>query len=150
MSLYKHILLIDDSAEDREFIKETLEALDSELLVSTANNGLHALQVLNSIALSPDLILLDRNMPMMDGREFLLTLRRGAGYVRFQQIPVVMLTNAINAGTEKFEQDISLYITKPSSPTLFRQMLSAILMHDVVQDSVALRTMFPLAWKSRG
>lgn len=94
------ILLIEDDDVDAIGIKRSLtkRGLDNEVV--RAKNGKEALGLLkdNKVAY-PFIILLDLNMPMMDGLEFLTYLRE---YERFKHSVVYVLT------TSKSEQDILL------------------------------------------
>jgi two-component system, chemotaxis family, chemotaxis protein CheY len=68
----KHCLVVDDSAVIRKVARRILESLDFE--TSEAEDGQEALQRCSERM--PDVILLDWNMPVMDGYEFLKVLRR--------------------------------------------------------------------------
>lgn len=114
------ILIADDDIEDCEMIHEALVA--SRLLnqVQFVHDGEQLIKVLlEKLELStaeqnflPGLILLDLNMPKMDGREVMLELKK---HPAFLQIPVIVLT------TSQAEEDIvrsynlgaSSFITKP-------------------------------------
>lgn len=67
----KTILVIDDCEADHFIAEETLKKYDSRLSLHRAYDGLDALKFLGEIDRLPDLILLDLNMPRMDGFEFL-------------------------------------------------------------------------------
>jgi CheY-like chemotaxis protein len=84
----RSILLVDDDAEIRNSLRDLLT--DEGFVVHTANDGQHALQILDRILL-PGLILLDYKMPTMDGRQFLGVMRRNP---KWQFIPVVILSAA--------------------------------------------------------
>lgn len=71
----KHCLVADDSAAIRKVMRSILEELRFD--VSEAENGLEALDVCRKRM--PDVVLLDWNMPVMDGLEFLVALRAQAG-----------------------------------------------------------------------
>jgi chemotaxis family two-component system response regulator Rcp1 len=71
------ILLVDDNAADVRLLQEAFREVDESLHLHVANDGVEALAFLeqegdHSQAPRPDLILLDLNMPKMDGREVLL------------------------------------------------------------------------------
>ena len=72
------ILLVDDHPMMRRGIRQLLELEDDFLIVGEANNGEEALSLIDS--LQPQLILLDNNMPQMNGVETLKRLRQ-VGYV---------------------------------------------------------------------
>src|SRR5439155_25022006 len=69
----RSILLVDDDADLRLALRDFLTA--EKFVVHTARDGQHALHVLDKID-PPNLILLDYKMPIMDGKQFLSTMRR--------------------------------------------------------------------------
>ena len=71
------ILLVDDHPMMRRGIRQLLELEDDFLIVGEANNGEEALSLIDSV--QPQLILLDNNMPQMNGVETLKRLRQ-VGY----------------------------------------------------------------------
>jgi len=98
------ILMADDDPDDRLLTKEALEEnqLNSEL--NFVRDGVELMDYLNqkksfnkTNAPKPDLILLDLNMPKMDGREALREIKENPN---FKRIPVIVLT------TSKAEADI--------------------------------------------
>lgn len=105
------VLVVDDSALMRNLIRRMLES-DSEIsVVGTAMNGVFALRKVES--LNPDVIVLDLQMPEMDGIGF-LEERQKRGW----DIPVVILSAVAKKGAEITIQALSLgasdFITKPS------------------------------------
>ncbi len=124
------ILLVEDSPGD---VRLTVEALkDGKVLnnLSVATDGVLALAFLRkegkyADAPHPDLILLDLNMPKMDGREVLAAIKSDEATRR---IPVVILT------TSQAEQDIlksydlhaNCYITKPVDFGQFIEVIQSI------------------------
>jgi len=124
------ILLVEDNEPDVEL---TIEALQSGKLrnrIHVARDGIDALAFLrrqdaHASAPRPHLILLDLNMPRMDGRETLAEIKKDPD---LQSIPVVVLT------TSKSEEDIArsyalqcnCYITKPVSLQRFIEVVRAI------------------------
>ncbi len=77
ISTRARILLVDDHPMMRRGIRQLLELEDDFLIVGEANNGEEALSLIDS--LQPQLILLDNNMPQMNGVETLKRLRQ-VGY----------------------------------------------------------------------
>lgn len=104
------ILSVDDSSTVRESIKEMLQNLDAELL--EAENGQMALEMMASSEGNVDLILLDWEMPVMDGYEF---LRRLKADERFRAIPVIMLTTMSQKEkvVEAIRAGVKQYVLKP-------------------------------------
>jgi CheY-like chemotaxis protein len=85
------VLCIDDDDDDTEIFREAIGVVDSScvcLTVSKATDGLRILA--NAI---PDIIFLDINMPMVDGRE---TLRRIRAISALSNIPVYMLSTTMD------------------------------------------------------
>lgn len=82
----KTILVVDDDADTRDLLSEFLAVHGYE--VHVARDGRHAFQVLAHIG-TPDLILLDYLMPVMNGSQFLARKRRNP---RLRPIPVVLLS----------------------------------------------------------
>ena len=80
------ILSVDDSAIIRKIIRSGVELLDFELL--EAADGMEALEILAQ-AQDVGLILLDWNMPGMDGMNFLLKVKKSES---FPDIPIMMVT----------------------------------------------------------
>ena len=80
------ILIVDDDADTRSLLGAALT--EQGFIVYAARNGRHALQILDHIA-PPALILLDYQMPVMNGTQFLAAKDREP---RFQAIPVVVLS----------------------------------------------------------
>ena len=121
------ILLIEDNEGDAVLTEEAL--LESRIRISlhTVHDGVEALAFLRRSgafkdAVRPDLILLDLNMPRMDGREFLQIAKRDP---ELSSIPVVVLT------TSEAEQDIvesyalqaSCFVTKPVDFKQFQKIV---------------------------
>jgi CheY-like chemotaxis protein len=116
-SLPVDILLVEDNAGDVRLTQEVLKSSKVRNTLLVANNGLEALNCLRqqgkfANSPRPDLILLDLNLPVMDGREVLEKIKDDPDLKR---IPVVILT------TSKAEEDIlktynlhaNCYVTKP-------------------------------------
>lgn len=126
MTLKQHlipitILLADDDADDRMLTQQALEAAHISNSIEMVEDGEQLLDYLfqrgryageTGTAPRPGLILLDLNMPKLDGREALRVIKADAN---LRDIPVVVLT------TSRFEDDIALcyslgvnsFISKP-------------------------------------
>ena len=88
MALYKTVFIADDDSEDREIFMEAVKSVDSSVRFMSANNGAVALQTLqNDILEKPDLIFLDLNMPIVNGRQLLGELKK---IEELRKIPVIM------------------------------------------------------------
>ncbi|MEL7568232.1 MAG: response regulator [Dehalobacterium sp.] len=89
-----HILVIDDEPNIRLMLKMALTEEGHE--ISTAKTGQEGLKIIKDR--QPDLILIDLNMPVLNGREFIVLMRSD---IRFRHIPIFLLTGSL-AGTEDF------------------------------------------------
>lgn len=95
------ILLIEDDEDDVNLIVRLLDQAPISVSIETVENGRRALDHLDSIGRledprTPDLIILDINMPVMDGTHFLSVLRR---HPVFRSLPVVALTTSTDVDT---------------------------------------------------
>lgn len=109
-TLKKRILSIDDDSSILEAISCVLEIDGYEIL--SAKNGRMALDLLKSLSDSdlPDLILLDYEMPILNGEEF---NRERMLDVRLSKIPVVLMTAASDLHKIMDKMDVEAYLNKP-------------------------------------
>src|SRR5581483_3274043 len=86
------VFIVDNDIDDREIFVEAIETISPAIKCITAVHGEDALAKLNaSSADLPEIIFLDLNMPRMDGKEFLGTIKKDA---RFNNIPVVIYSTS--------------------------------------------------------
>ncbi|HEX2535710.1 MAG TPA: response regulator [Chitinophagaceae bacterium] len=107
-----HILLVDDDATDRELFREASASWADACVVREAAHGEEALQMLGEGTRLPDLILLDLNMPVKDGRE---TLRDIKAQEAYRAIPVCILsTSSAHFDVDSaYRAGASLFLVKP-------------------------------------
>jgi len=107
-----NILLIEDNIIEIMKMKRTNSSLEFEHNISEAKNGEEALKVLEDKSNFPDLILLDLNMPKINGIEFLSILKNSDD---LRHIPTVILTTSDNYQDleECYKIGVSGYILKP-------------------------------------
>lgn len=84
----KKILLIEDDKDVRACLLVLLETLGHE--VTEAEHGLRAINILVETGMRPDGIILDLMMPIMDGRDFLIELRKR--FPAYDDVPVIILS----------------------------------------------------------
>jgi CheY-like chemotaxis protein len=112
------ILLVEDDELDVISVRRTLTKLNADYNLYVAYNGKDALALFNDPVepIVPDVILLDLNMPKMNGIEFLQAIRNS---YQFGKIEVfIMTTSAESSDRQKAEElGISGYIIKPLSYT---------------------------------
>ena len=87
MQLYQSLLLVDDDVDDHEIFISALESVSPHVFLTTAVNGADALHILLEKSISPELIFLDINMPLMNGFQFLAEVRK---HEQLRNIPVIM------------------------------------------------------------
>jgi CheY-like chemotaxis protein len=81
------ILIVDDDSEDRELFREAIAEIDPSIRCYSAQDGKDALREMNHGLDLPDFIFLDINMPVMNGRECLIEIKK---HTRLRHIPVIM------------------------------------------------------------
>mgnify|MGYP000893262231 FL=1 len=106
------ILLIEDDMIEVMKLKRVISTLKLKHTIIEGNNGEEALKLLSEKDNQPDIILLDLNMPKINGIEFLSILKRDEN---LKYIPTVILTTSSNQKDlyECFKIGISGYILKP-------------------------------------
>lgn len=116
------VLVVDDYQDAREMYAEYLEF--SGFRTAEARNGQEALD--KAFALTPDVILMDLSLPVMDGWEATRRLRADA---RTRDIPIVALTGHALTGqsTETKEVCCDAYVTKPCLPDALVEEVKRIL-----------------------
>lgn len=122
----KTIFLIDDDVDDREIFAEILGAEHPSIVFQEAENGAAAFEKLRSDNFKkPDLIFLDLNMPVMDGRTFLQQIKKENG---LQDIPVIIYSTSSSEIDKKFaaENLAAQFLTKQYSIDLLRKDLNAV------------------------
>ncbi|MFF0174989.1 response regulator [Micromonospora profundi] len=111
------ILVVDDDPGDVLMIEEALADSDVDKVIDVVSDGEEAMEFLraegrHSGARRPDVILLDLNMPRMDGRQVLGAVKQDED---LRTIPVVVLTTS-NADTDilgSYTLQANAYVTKP-------------------------------------
>lgn len=120
MQSTKHILLIEDDEFDVISVQRSIKKLELDIQLQTAYNGLEALSILKKPAggerYMPDIIILDLNMPKMNGVEFLREMRKDK---ELKEVKVfVMTTSGDTSDRKEMEQlGVSGYLIKPMNFT---------------------------------
>ncbi len=118
------LLLIDDDPDDQEIFCMALQSIDSTVQCTTANDGIEALQVLQSEkSFEPDFIFIDINMPRMNGIDCLkqikeLGIAEGADMIMYSTTSdprIIELSKKLGA---------SDFMIKPASLTLLQEKLT--------------------------
>jgi two-component system, chemotaxis family, response regulator Rcp1 len=112
-----NILLVEDNEGDIILTTEAFKDMDMESRLTIVRDGEEALRFLKKQgqylnAPTPQLILLDINLPGIDGKQLLEMIKRDDG---LKEIPVVMLTCSENDAdiSDCYDKQVNWYITKP-------------------------------------
>jgi CheY-like chemotaxis protein len=124
------VLLVEDNPGDVRLTVEVFKEGQVEHNVHVAENGLAALKFLkkeqgHEDAVTPDLILVDLNMPIMDGREFLREIKQDP---TLKKIPVCILSTSSSETdvNDSYALHANSYITKPLQLNDYREVIRTI------------------------
>lgn len=108
------ILYADDDVDDCELVVEALEKIDPRINCVMANDGQQALEILNQDQILPDYIFLDVNMPVMNGKNCLIELKKDE---RLKEIPVVIYSTTQDKEEiqELYEIGATEFVQKPNT-----------------------------------
>ncbi|MGH8868127.1 MAG: response regulator [Actinomycetes bacterium] len=125
-----NVLLVEDDPDDVYLTRQALDRTKLQLHMQVAADGVEAMDKLRAAGkpgrdAKPDLILLDLNLPRMDGREVLQEIKSDPDLAH---IPIVVLTTS---GAEEdivrtYQLHANCYITKPVDLDSFRAVVSSI------------------------
>jgi two-component system, chemotaxis family, response regulator Rcp1 len=124
------VLLVEDSPGDARLTREAFRDANDDIKLHVATDGVEALAFLrreapHDKAPRPDLILLDLNLPRMDGREVLATIKEDEA---FKTIPTVILTTS-DAEVDiltSYELRANSYLSKPVDLDAFEALVRSI------------------------
>jgi chemotaxis family two-component system response regulator Rcp1 len=124
------VLLVEDSPGDVRLTKEAFRSANPSVHLHVASDGVEAMAFLrhegiHANALRPDLILLDLNLPKMDGREVLAHIK---GDELLKTIPTVILTtsDADVDITKSYQLQVNCYLNKPVQLDEFEKLVKSI------------------------
>ena len=108
------LLIVDDDPDMRAFLKLALERKGHK--VTTAADPTHAVDELT--VGTYDLILLDIDMPKMDGLSFARLLRENPRFLSYRPVPIVMMTGNDDPGVmaSSFDAGAVYFLSKPFTP----------------------------------
>ena len=107
------IYIIDDDIDDQNFLIEAIKEIDESIECYTAINGQEGLSRLATNAIPfPSLIFLDLNMPRIDGRRFLIEIKK---ITKFRSIPIVVYT------TSTYQKDRDEMLQLGAADYIFKQ-----------------------------
>jgi CheY-like chemotaxis protein len=127
---FTEVLLVEDSPGDVLLTREAFDHANDRIRLHVATDGVEAMAFLrkedtNADAPRPDFILLDLNMPKMDGREVLAAIKADQG---LKSIPTVILTTseAESDIVRSYELQANCYLTKPVQLDEFEGLVKSI------------------------
>ena len=124
------VLLVEDSPGDVRLTKEAFRDANSSIHLNVAADGVEAMAFLrhegnHAHVPRPDLILLDLNLPKMDGREVLAHIKEDAS---LKLIPTVILTTSDAEAdiVKSYELQANCYLSKPVQLDAFEALVKSI------------------------
>ena len=124
------VLLVEDSPGDLRLTQEAFRDVNPFVRLHVVNNGVEALAFLrnqggHAHSPRPDLILLDLNLPKMDGREVMACIKADGG---LKTIPTVILTSSeADADVERsYQAQANCYLSKPMHFDAFHNLVKSI------------------------
>ena len=124
----KSVLLVDDNSIDSMINEQVISSLGIFKEVHKASDGAQALEIFNSyqsgIAVIPDIILLDLNMPVMDGFGFIQAFQ-SLEFPRKENVLIVIVTSSTNPSDMKLATNLGVkyYLTKPLNAESVRSII---------------------------
>jgi CheY-like chemotaxis protein len=125
-----HVLLVEDSPGDVRLTREVFRDANAAITLHVATDGVEAMAYLrregdNASAPRPDLILLDLNLPRMDGREVLATIKADKN---LKTIPTIILTTSEATAdiVGSYELQANSYLSKPVRLDKFENLVRSI------------------------
>ena len=128
----KHIevLLVEDSPGDVRLTQEALREANRDIRLHVASDGVEAMAFLlregpHARAPRPDLILLDLNLPKMDGREVLAQIK---AHDSLKRIPTIILTTSESEAdiSKSYQLQANCYLSKPVQLDAFESLVTSI------------------------
>jgi chemotaxis family two-component system response regulator Rcp1 len=127
---HKEVLLVEDSPGDVRLTKEAFREADKSIHLNVASDGVEAMAFLrqegvHANAPRPDLILLDLNLPKMDGREVLAQIKKDNN---LRTIPTVILTTSDAEAdiAKSYQLQANCYLSKPVQLDAFESLVKSI------------------------
>jgi chemotaxis family two-component system response regulator Rcp1 len=125
-----HVLLVEDSPGDVRLTQEVFREADKSIRLHVASDGVEAMAFLrrqgaHAQAPRPDIILLDLNLPRMDGREVLALIKEDAS---LKLIPTVILTTSEAEAdiVKSYQLQANCYLNKPVQLESFEELVKSI------------------------
>ena len=125
--LYQNILHIDDDSDDQELFLTAISQVSPDFNCVALSDATEALHQLKEKTITPDVIFLDLNMPVMNGEQFLVEIKKDEA---LKNIPVIIFSTSSQPHTIKLTKELgaSDFITKPDRYQELVKLLRSFLM----------------------
>ncbi len=120
MKTLKTIFLVEDDQDDQEIFITALNGIKDVTLFDVVTNGKEALRRLRQSIILPSLIVMDINMPVMDGMKCLEEIAKDS---KFNDIPIVMLSSSVDLREIVYALGARAFIKKTSNELMLRDKL---------------------------
>ena len=124
------VLLVEDNPGDVRLTQEAFQDANPSVHLHVASDGVEAMAFLrregaHAKAPRPDLVLLDLNLPKMDGREVLAHIKKDEG---LKTIPTVILTTSDAEAdiSKSYQLQANCYLTKPVQLSTFEALVKSV------------------------
>ena len=121
-----NFILTDDDADDRNFFSEAFSELDVKGELRTFSDGKELMDYLNASEITPDVVILDLNMPRKSGFECITEIRSNARF-RSTSIAVYSTSSSDKDIETTFNSGANLYIRKPSDYNVLKKIIATVL-----------------------
>ena len=128
--MHKEVLLVEDSPGDVRLTQEAFRDANRAIRLHVVADGVEAMAFLrqegvHTHAPRPDMILLDLNLPKMDGREVLAHIK---GDESLKTIPTVILTTSVAEADvlKSYQLKANCYLSKPVQLSAFESLVKSI------------------------
>lgn len=130
MSEHLQVLLVEDNPADADLTRESLRNSSRPIELSVCSNGAEAIEFLHrrgrfASATLPDLILLDLNLPGIDGKAVLADIRQD---LKLRRVPVSVLTSSTSEQDiiQSYDLGANCYVVKPLDFPTFEAVIRAV------------------------
>lgn len=135
MAAFKRVLIVDDDADDVESFESIAKEVSPNMQITSARNGVELFKVLKTKP-TPDLIVLDLNMPLMNGYQCLKQIRKNE---KFFPVKIMVYTTSSNKADIDYcmKNGADYYVVKPGTTAGVRTLLKE-LSQGVVKDRTTI------------
>jgi CheY-like chemotaxis protein len=123
---YRKILLIDDDEDDQEIFMMAVNEVSKKAECVALSDASMALKKLENKEVVPDVIFLDLNMPIMNGQQFLVEIKKRDS---LKNIPVIVFSTSFHQATIDLTKELGAkdFITKPNNLPALIKILEPLL-----------------------